>query len=69
MDLSKLQMAAGFVADLAHLAGELGRAIAKGDTARVDEILSGDLQTTVRLKVERLETIRALEEREATKGA
>lgn len=63
--IEKLVKAAEVARDLVSLGAELIDAIAKKDERRVDEILSGDLRTTVVLKLGRARTIRELQEREA----
>ncbi|MCB9603317.1 MAG: hypothetical protein H6721_26730 [Sandaracinus sp.] len=67
--IDKLIKAAEVVRDLAALGAELADAIAKRDTRRVDEILAGDLQTSVVLKLERARTIRELQARDEEPGA
>lgn len=66
--IDKLIKAAEVVRDLAALGAELADAIAKRDTRRVDEILAGDLQTSVVLKLERARTIRELQARDEEPG-
>lgn len=63
--IEKLVKAAEVARDLVSLGAELIDAIAKKDERRVDEILSGDLRTTVVLKLGRARTIRELQERDA----
>lgn len=62
--IEKLVKAAEVARDLVSLGAELIDAIAKKDERRVDEILSGDLRTTIVLKLGRARTIRELQERD-----
>ena len=62
--IEKLVKAAEVARALVSLGAELIDAIAKKDERRVDEILSGDLRTTIVLKLGRARTIRELQERD-----